>query len=75
MLTAVGSLTDKVNTMEKKLKGSEKLTTGRVVPYCFMHGADKKHNGMECRGMKSGYTMAQKCATGPGIVDGKTGRT
>ena len=74
VLAAVVTLTDKVDTMEKKLKGKEKVPPVRVSTYCFIHGTDKKHTGMECRGMKSGYTMAQRCATGPGLIDGKVGK-
>jgi hypothetical protein len=43
--------------------------------YCFLHGKDRKHNGNQCRGMgpTSGYTDAQRKATGPAYIDGKQG--
>jgi len=76
VLATMGSLSEKVSTLEKKLthnKGTKVTGTG-VIPYCFLHGTNKKHTGMECRGMKTEYTMAQRCATGPGLIDGKVGQ-
>jgi len=76
VLAAMGSLSDKVSILEKKLSSSKgvKAATSGVVPYCFIHGTNKKHTGMECRGMKTGFTLAQRCATGPGLIDGKVGK-
>jgi hypothetical protein len=75
VLAVIGTLSDKMSTIEKKLRTAKggKPPSGGTVPYCFIHGNDKKHTGMECRGMKTGFTMAQRCATGPGLIDGKVG--
>ena len=52
-----------------------RTTRTTTTTYCFLHGKDRKHNGMQCRGMgpTSGYTELQRKATAPAYIDGKQG--
>ena len=54
---------------------TNRRTKSNVNYYCFLHGKDRKHNGMQCRGMgpTSGFTDAQRKATEPAFIDGKQG--
>ena len=81
VLAAVTALQADVNKMKKYAQVTQNTPAGTSIEsvpntghYCFLHGYGKKHNGKECRSMKTGYTQGQICATGPGLIDGKVGK-
>jgi len=82
VLAAVTALQADVTKLRKKgqmshntLPGSNPGIVTNTGHYCFLHGYGKKHDGKDCRNMKTGYTHAQQSATGPGLIDGVMGKT
>ena len=81
VLAAVTALQADVKKMKKYTQVTQNTPAGTSIEgvqntghYCFLHGYGKKHNGTECRSMKTGYTQGKICATGPALIDGKMGK-
>jgi hypothetical protein len=66
-------------TGHQQVQGTTTSNTSTRVPvpmmYCFIHGTNKTHVGINCRVMAapSSFTDKQRKATRPGVIDGRQG--